>query len=181
MVEDTEVACKATQHRNVLRQVARHDLRVLLEGGLPIHLGNERADVVGDEAIHCRLGVRSRCIPRRRHVATHLAPVVIIKGVEQLHIGMEVLLAGVRIRRVHVSGGVIPHDTAAVRGLVLGPCRDGIREILADDTFEDLAVCRAVEVAEHVVERAVLEQDQDDVVHGMCVGVIGHDFPFADH
>jgi hypothetical protein len=35
-------------------------------------------------------------------------------------------------------------------------------------------------VAEHIVERAILEEHQDDVIHGVGVGVLRHDFPLTE-
>jgi hypothetical protein len=47
---------------------------------------------------------------------------------------------------------------------VLGPVRDRVAQLLPDHAVEGLAVTRAVQPPEHVVERTVLEQDNDDMV-----------------
>jgi hypothetical protein len=51
VVEGRETAGKRGQDRHLLGCVAGHDLAVLVKGRLPTHLGGERADVVGHEAI----------------------------------------------------------------------------------------------------------------------------------
>jgi len=40
---------------------------------------------------------------------------------------------------------------------VLRPVRDGVTQVLADHPLERLAVLRAVEMTENVVERAILK------------------------
>jgi hypothetical protein len=159
--------------------VARHDLRVLLKGGLAAHLRHERTDVVGDKAIHGGLRTGCRHVPRRRHGLAHLPLVVLVKGVEHLGVGMEVLLARIGVGSVEVLGLAVDHPAAAVRRLVLCPLGDGVREVLADDALEGLAVLGPVEMAEHVVQRTVLKQHQDDMVHGVGLGVLGHGNPFS--
>jgi len=47
-------------------------------------------------------------------------------------------------------------DDPAFRA-VLGPGRNGVAEVLADDPFERLDVARPVEASEQIVERSVLE------------------------
>ena len=104
---------------------------------------------------------------------------MLVKGVEHLGVGMEVLLARIGVGSVEVLGLAVDHPAAAVRRLVLCPLGDGVREVLADDALEGLAVLGPVEMAEHVVQRTVLKQHQDDMVHGVGLGVLGHGNPFS--
>ena len=67
------------------------------------------------------------------------------------------------IGAVHVAGHRVRHHLAL--GAVLGPLRDRVREILADHALEDLSVLGSVEVTEHVVQRPILEQHHDHVIH----------------
>ena len=165
VIEDAEALGHPAQHRHLLGRVAGHDLGVLLVGRLAADLAGEGADVVGDEAVHRRLGPRRRDVPRRGHGLADLEAVVLVERVVELGVGVEVLLARVRVRRVHVVGDRVGHDLAL--GAVLGPLGDRVAEVLADHALERLAVLGSVQVTEEVVERAVLEQDQDDMVHGL--------------
>jgi hypothetical protein len=53
-------------------------------------------------------------------------------------------------------------------GPVFGPLGNRVREVLADHTLEGLAVVRPVDVAQHVVQRAVLEEYDHNMIHGMA-------------
>jgi hypothetical protein len=53
---------------------------------------------------------------------------------------------------------------------VLGPLGDRVAQVLADHALEGGDLTGLVEAAEQVVERAVLEEDQDHVVHGVRTG-----------
>ena len=136
-------------------------------------LSGERADVVGDEPVHGRRRTGRRRVPRSRHALADLEPVVLVQRVEQLRVGVVPLLARVRVRRVHVGGDRVRHHLAI--GPVLGPLRDRIAQVLADDALEGLAILGAVEVPEHVVQGSVLEEHHDDVVERVRSGRwVGH-------
>src|SRR5262249_24594421 len=62
---------------------------------------------------------RRRRVPGRRRGSTDLEPVVVVDDVEQLGVGMEVLLTRVRVRRIHVGRHGV-RDHLAV-GAVLRP------------------------------------------------------------
>ena len=59
-------------------------------------------------------------------------------------------------------------------GSMLGPLRDRVAEVLADHALEGLAVIGAVKVTQQIVERPILEQDQDDMVQGALPVGWGH-------
>ena len=50
---------------------------------------------------------------------------------------------------------------------MLGPLRDRIAQALAFDALERLAILRAVEVPEHVVQGSVLKRHHHDVIEGL--------------
>jgi hypothetical protein len=50
---------------------------------------------------------------------------------------------------------------------MLCPLRNRVGELFAYHALEDLAVLGSVEMAKQIVERAVLEQHEDDVVDGV--------------
>ena len=165
MVEDAEVPGETVQHWELFWGVPSHDVGVLVVSGLATDLSSERRDVVGHEPIHRRGCTRSRSIPRRRGCFSDLEPVLVVDDVEQLGVGVEVLLARVRIRRVHIGGDRIRNIPSV--SAVLGPVGDRVAQVLADYPLKVLAVLRAVEVSEDIVERAVLEEHQHDVVEGV--------------
>ena len=78
MVEYAKVSGKTAQHWELLRGVARHDLGVLVIGGLTSDLTGEGADVVGDESVHGGRRSRRWGIPRLGHPLTDLEPVVVV-------------------------------------------------------------------------------------------------------
>jgi len=84
---------------------------------------------------------------------------------DPVELGVDVLmfLAWIRARRVHVRCDAVGHDRAA-RALVGHPGRDGIAEVLPGHALEERHLARLVESAEQVVERAVLEHQDHDVV-----------------
>jgi len=101
----------------------------------------------------------------RHHFGGVLEAVGLVQDVEQLGICVLVLLARVRVGRVHIVGDGVGDDPALCS--VLGPRRDGVAQVLADHASKEGTSPGWVEAAEQVVERAVLEQDQDHVVHGI--------------
>ncbi len=163
VVEHAEGPGDPVEHRHLLGRVAGHDLRVLLIGGLAADLAGERADVVGDEALHARLGACRRDVPRGRDGLADLEAVVLFEDVVELRVRVVVLLARVGVRGVHIGRDGVGDRLAL--GAVLGPLRDRVGEVLADHALEALPVLGPVQVAEHVVEGAVLKQDEDDMVH----------------
>ena len=165
MVEHSEVPHQRAQHRYLLRRVARHDLAVLVVEGLSPELYGEGADVVGDEAIHRGLLAIRWCVIRRDHLSGVLEAVGRVEHVEQLGVGVLILLPGIGIWRIHVSGNPIRH--CAEFGTMLGPSRDRVAQVPAQDPFERIDLAGLVQVAEQVVERAVLEEHEDHVIH--CV------------
>ena len=148
-------------------RVALHDLRVLVVGRLAAHLAGEEGDVVGHEAVHRRRRTLGRSVVRRRDVVPAGEAVVLVEDPEQLGVGVEVLLAGVGVGRIHVVAHVRRDPAAAVRRLVLRPLRHRIAQLPAEHPLERLAVARPVQVAQEVVQGAVLEEDDDDVIHGV--------------
>jgi hypothetical protein len=81
----------------------------------------------------------------------------------ELGVDVLVLLARVRARRVHVRCNAVGHNGAA-RALVGGPFRDGVTKVLPDHALEGRHLARLVEPTEQVVERAVLEHQDHDVI-----------------
>src|SRR5215510_16585615 len=76
-------------------------------------------------------------------------------------VGMEVLLTRVRVRRIHVGRHGV-RDHLAV-GAVLRPPGNGVAQVLADHPVEVLAIPRAIQVPQHIVQGTVLEQPHRDV------------------
>ena len=163
VVEHPEAPGQRAEHRDLIRGEARHDLAVLLVRGLPAELDGEEADVVGDEPVHRRLLALRRCVVGRHHVDGILEAVGIVQHVEQLGVGVGILLPGVRVRHVHAAGDPVRHDAAGCP--VLGPGRHGIAEVLPDHPLEGVDFARRVETPEQIVERPVLEQHEHHVVH----------------
>jgi hypothetical protein len=62
---------------------------------------------------------------------------------------------------------------------VFGPLRDRVRQVLAGHTLEGLVVLESVEMAEQVVERAVLEQHENHVVHRVRAVMAHRVFPLS--
>ncbi len=153
------------EHRHLRGRVAGHDLRVLLIRRLAADFAGERVDVVGHEPVHGRLGSGRRNIPRRGHRLADLEAVVLVQRVVELGVGVEVLLTGVRVRRVHVRRDRVRDGLAL--SAVLGPVGNRVAEVLADHALERLVVLRPVQVTQQVVERPVLEQHQHHMVHAM--------------
>jgi hypothetical protein len=60
-------------------------------------LAGEGGDVVGDEPVHRRDRPRRRRVPRSRRAFTDREPVVVVENVEQLGVGVEVLLTRIRV------------------------------------------------------------------------------------
>ena len=67
--------------------------------------------------------------------------------------------------RIHVGGDRVRHVLSV--SAVLGPAGDRVTQVSADYPLKVLAVLGAVEVSEDIVERAVLEEHQHDVVEGV--------------
>jgi hypothetical protein len=107
--------------------------------------------------------VTGRFTTKPDDVPAVLEAVRLVEHIEQLRIGVLVLLSRVGIRRVHAVGDPVVYEPALCA--VLGPRRNGIAEVLADDPFERLDVPRPVEASEQIVERSVLEEHQHHVVH----------------
>jgi hypothetical protein len=167
VVECREPASERRKDRHLLGGVAGHDLAVLVVGRLAAHLGRERADVVSHEPVHRGhgIGIRRRVVRRDHLLARHAAVAGRIDAAEQLRVDVRVLLARIGPRGVHVLGHAVGHD-ASVRA-VLGPLRDRVAEVLADDPLEGLHLARLIRAAEQMIERAILEHDHHDVVKGV--------------
>src|ERR1700722_7498477 len=76
MVECRKSSCECRYNRHLFGGIATHYLLVLVVGGLSAHLGGKRADVVGDETVHCRARVGAgRRIIRSAHLFQRNAPV----------------------------------------------------------------------------------------------------------
>ena len=105
---------------------------------------------------------------RRRVVGSHhlvgvLESVDVVEDVEELGVGVGILLAGVGVRGIHPDGDAVRHR--ASHRAVLGPVRHRIAEVLADHSLERLDFPGGVEAPEQIVERTVLEEHQHHVVH----------------
>jgi hypothetical protein len=87
---------------------------------------------------------------------------MVIQDAVQLGVGVVVLLTRVRVRRIHIGGDGVRNELAV--SAVLRPRGNGVAQALADDPVEGLAVPRAVQVPEHVVQGTVLEQRHHDVI-----------------
>ena len=113
---------------------------------------------------HCPAGALGSG-PGRLDGFADLEAVVLVERVVELGVGVEVLLPRVRIGGVHVVGDRARNRLAI--SAVFGPFRDRVAQALADHTLEGLAVLGAVKTTEQVVKRAILEQDQNDVVQSL--------------
>jgi hypothetical protein len=143
VVEHPERTGESVEDRHLFSGVALHDLRVLLVGGLTALLPGEERDVVGDEPVHRGGSTLRGRIPRRRHRVGPREAFVLVQRPEELGVGVVVLLAGVRARRVHVRADKGRDLAGSVRRLVLGPLRNRVTQIPADDSLKGLAVLRA--------------------------------------
>jgi hypothetical protein len=85
-----------------------------------------------------------------------------VDDAEQLRVDVLVLLARVRVGRVHVLRHPVRH--VPLVGTVLRPLRDRVGELFAEDPLEGLDLPRLVQAPQKVVEGTVLEHDHDDVV-----------------
>jgi hypothetical protein len=88
-----------------------------------------------------------------------------INVAEQLRVDVRVLLARIGIGSVYVLCDAVVNDTAL--GSVLGPLRDRVAQVLAEDTLEGLHLARLVQPAEQMVEGAILKHQHDHVVEAM--------------
>jgi hypothetical protein len=95
-----------------------------------------------------------------------------IDGPEDLSVDVLVLLARVRVRRVHVLCDPVRNRTPV--GAVLRPFGNRVAEILADDPLKRLHLPGLVELPEQIVERSVLEHDHDDMVERNSAVRRGH-------
>jgi hypothetical protein len=179
VVKGGEAAGERRGDRNLCRRVPGHDLRVLVVPRLAAHLGGERADVVGDEAVHRRTLARVwRRVVGHDHLPGQEAPVGRrVDTPEQLGVDVRVLLARVRARRVHGRRDAVLHDTAAVTA-VSRPVRDRVAEVLPGDALERRHLARLVQPAEQVVEGSVLEHDHDYVIESVSAVRTGHGSSF---
>jgi hypothetical protein len=57
---------------------------------------------------------------------------------------------------------------------MLGPRRDRVRKILAEDALEGLSVTGPVQTAQHVVQRPVLEHHDDHVIERVAPTLTCH-------
>ena len=116
-----------------------------------------------------RVGAR---VPLLVSKAPTADPVVLVENVEQLRVRVVPLLARVRVRRVHVGRDRVGHDLRSA------PCsaQSGIGLLKSFPTTPwRLAVAGPIKMPEHVVERAVLEQHNDDVVERIRSLMSRHD------
>ena len=163
VVKHAEALREAAHDRHLLRRVAGHDLCVLLVGRLPAHLRREDADVVGHEAVHARHGAGRWRVPGHADSLADLETVLLFEAAEQLDIGVEVLLARVGVRSIHIRRDRI-RDRLSL-GAVLGPPRDRVAQTLPDHALENLALPRPIKMPQEVVQRPVLEQHHNHMVH----------------
>ena len=165
VVEHAERAGQRAEDRDLLGRVARHDLLVFLVGRLSSELHGQEADVVGDEAVHRRPLALGWSVVRRHHLGGVLESVRLVEDVEQLGVRVLVLLPRVGVGSVHVGGDPVGHRSPL--GAVLGPRRDRVAQVLADDPLERGHLPGLIKAPEQVVERAVLEEDEHHMIH--CV------------
>ena len=107
-----------------------------------------------------------RHVVGRRHFGGVLEAVALVEHIEELGVGVLVLLARVWVGHVHGGRDAVGHHPA--RATVLGPPGYGIVQVLPEDPVEVGGLPGLIEVPEQVVERSVLEEDQDHMVHRMC-------------
>ena len=95
-----------------------------------------------------------------------------VEDPEQLGVDVRILLARIRVRRVHVAGDAVV-DHLLVQGLPRQR-RDRVRELLADNALERCHLTRFVQTAEQIVERPILEHQHNDMVDRGARVVSGH-------
>jgi hypothetical protein len=76
--------------------------------------------------------------------------VVLVPRSEELGVGVEVFLARVRVRGIHVRGD--PVGNRLPLGTVFRPRGERVAEILADHALERLAILGPIQSAEDIVE-----------------------------
>ena len=180
IVKHRKFARQRAEHRQVRRRVALHDLAVFIVGriaALVIGVHSRRfhlfevADIVGDEPVHGRRRIARRQVVGRLGIATG--------PVEQLDVDVRVFLAriGVGLAKVDRRDRPGPDDLPAVTGLVDRRRGDGVEQRLGaaagkQQPVESLAQRRigrdaiGVQIAQHVIERAVLHHQHHDMVDG---------------
>ena len=122
VVERRKTARDRRQDRHLLRRVAGHDLRVLLDRRLTPKLGGQHADVVGQETVHRRRLAVARLVEGL--VRLQLEAVLLIENPEQLRVDVRKLLTRIGTRRVHVRRHPVGDDP--VLRPVLRPIRDPV-------------------------------------------------------
>ena len=160
VIERREAPRDRRQHRHLLRRVAGHDLRVLIHRRLAPEFDRQDADEVGDEAVHRRRLTVARLVDGLLRL--ELEAVLLIEDPEQLRVDVRKLLTRIGIRRVHICRHPVGDDP--VLRPVLCPIRDRVRQLLSDHALERRDLPRLVQAAQQVVERPVLEHDDDDVI-----------------
>src|SRR6185437_4813853 len=98
---------------------------------------------------HGRYGARLGSVPRSGDLIADLVAVVLVERAEQLGVGVEVLLARIRVRGIHVRSDRVGDGLPL--GAVLSPIWDRIAQLLADHPLEGLAIVGSVQVAQKVV------------------------------
>jgi len=112
----------AVEHRELLRGVARHDVGVLVVGGLATDLAGEVRDVVGTKPSIVGVAPEGGAFQGALAASPILNRLWSSSVLKQLRVGVEVLLTRVRVRRVHVGSDRVRNYLAF--GTVLRPTQE---------------------------------------------------------
>ena len=151
------------QHRQLLRREGIHDDAVLVERRNAFLQLNERVAVIPNEALHRRRRARRGRVVGRLHFRRRLE---LVRGrideAEELGVDARVRFARIRVRVLHIGVGPRARARGDRRVTVVDERGHGIGEGAVGEPVEALA--GGVDVAQQVVERAVLEHHHHQVI-----------------